>query len=87
MSERTAGLRAVALLMLCGATCVAAAEPPKSKPSAEVSEARVAGLQLAGAIIEQLEADKKGSFPDVETWLKDLPADKSLSCPTSPLFA
>jgi tetratricopeptide (TPR) repeat protein len=83
MSQRSAGLRAVALLILCGAMGVAAAEPPKS--SAEVSEARRVGLKVARVVIEQLEADDLSKSPGIQAWLNDLEKAAGAMDPETPV--
>jgi len=71
MSGRTAGLLlAIAPLILSDAPLAVAADPPKL--SAEVSEARRAGLKLAQVVIEQLEMGDQKKFPGIQAWLKDV---------------
>jgi tetratricopeptide (TPR) repeat protein len=82
MSERIV-LRAVALLIVCIGNCVAMAEPPK--PSTDVSKPRLAGLQLALAVIEQLEAEDLSQYPGIEAWLKDLHKSTRGMSPETPV--
>jgi tetratricopeptide (TPR) repeat protein len=69
------------LILICAMRATADNLP---KPSAELSEARQTGLQLARVIIERLEADDQSKFPGIQAWLEDVgKATKEMAANTS----